>query len=321
MRKNAEGDTTGPGGDNWEYEWTSGPTPTKDNVQKRKQRFPFYNKPSDYTPGEGDQGNLFDIGPQGGQSDMNHLSNVIKSLNKTADNDLFATYSFDDKGKWLTCTLFKKAYSKFCPGDIVVQYGKTITDCNTYRRRFGSVAKAEKSLMSTLSPILADIAGKPIADGSLNDQQKGNGEPGGVYGPHTNPYDQQPWHGNRDGFDTKNTPRQHTKRKFIPYMDTPDDESTGLLGGNAVSENMKKGAMPPVETPEERAAVIEQPPIKSINHDPKRPIKPTKRYDTNEQNLTSTPDYMGEDSNEFDKSRIRLSMKKRNFKSMKKDLQ
>ena len=141
MRKKAEGDTTGPGGDAWEYEWTSGPTPTKDEPQKRKHRFPFHNKPSGYTPGEGDQGNLHDIGPLGGQQDMNYLANVIKSMTKTADNDMFSTYSFDNNGKWLTYTLFKQAYSKFRPGDIVVQYGKTTADCQTYRRRFGSIKK------------------------------------------------------------------------------------------------------------------------------------------------------------------------------------
>ncbi len=108
MRKDAEGntpnstDTMGPGGDAWEYEWTSGPSPTKSEPQKRKHRFPFHNKPSGYTPGEGDQGNLHDISPQqGGQSDMNYLANVIETMDKTADNDLFSVYSFDNGEKWL----------------------------------------------------------------------------------------------------------------------------------------------------------------------------------------------------------------------------
>ena len=155
MRKKAEGDVTGPGGESWEYEYTSGPTPTKDEPQKRKHRFPFRNKPSGYTPGEGDQGNLFDIGPQGGQQDMNYLANVIESMVKTSDNDLFSTYSFDNDGKWLTYTQFVRAYSKFKPGDVVIQYGHTPMNCRTVRRRFGSVKKAKESLVDALSPILA----------------------------------------------------------------------------------------------------------------------------------------------------------------------
>ena len=226
MRKVAEGDTTGPGGPNWEYEWTSGPSPTKEGPQKRKQRFPFHNKPSGRTPGEGDQGNLHDVGPLGGQSDMNYLANAIESMRKTADNDMFSIYSFSDAGsggKWLTYTIFKEAYSKFRPGDIVVQSGQTAADWQTYRRRFGSVKKAQKSLFSALYPILATVVGQPTPDDSLHDLQKG-APPGGTYGPHTSPYDKQPEQGNRDGYDAKNTPRPHTKRKFIPYMDTPDDE-------------------------------------------------------------------------------------------------
>ncbi|KKL52387.1 hypothetical protein LCGC14_2285970, partial [marine sediment metagenome] len=233
MRKDAEGDVTGPGGDSWEYEWTSGPTPTKDEPQKRKLRFPFHNKPSGYTPGEGDQGNLHDVGPLGGQSDMNYLANVIESMTKTADNDLFSIHSFDNGEKWLTYTLFKKAYSKFCPGDIVVQYGKTAVDCRTYRRRFGTIAKAEKSLINALSPILATVVGQPTPDDSLHDLQKG-APPGGAYGPRTSPYDLQPEQGNRDGFDAKNTPRTRTKRKFIPHMDQADDEGSGFMGGRTM---------------------------------------------------------------------------------------
>ena len=368
MRKNAEGDSTGPGGDSWEYEWTAGPTPTKDEPQKRKHRFPFHNKPSGYTPGEGDQGNLFDVGPQGGQSDMNYLASVIDSMNKTADNDMFSTYALDNGEKWLTYTLFKKAYSKFRPGDIIVQHGKTATDCCTYRRRFGSVAKAKKLLVAALSPILAAVVGNPTPDDTLHDLQKGKGEPGGAYGPRTGPYDKQPWQGNRDGFDAKNTPRQRTKRKFIPHMDQPDDEGSGFMGGSTMGrkyrnapqvsqmtlpelleahkpdgmfgtvwgepckvrfeeltgekwhpetvKNIKakkadfNAAAPVVETPEDRAAVIEQPAVKPINRDPKRPFTPKKRYDLNEQQLTNSPNYMGEDSSGFDKERIRLSMKK-----------
>ena len=312
MRKSAEGDATGPGGDSWEYEWTGGPTPTKDEPQKRKHRFPFRNKPSTYTPGEGDQGNLHDIGPLGGQSDMNYLANIIKSMIKTSDNDMFSVYSFDNDEKWLTYTLFKKAYSKFRPGDIVVQYGHTPTDCQTYRRRFGSVKKAKKSIVGALSPVLAAVVSKPTIDDSLHDLQKGKGEPGGAYGPRTSPYDQQPEQGNRDGFDAKNTPRQRTKRKFIPHMDQADDEGSGFMGGRTMGENIKedkKSAMPPIETPEERAAVIEQPPIKPINRDQKRPFTPKKRYDKPEQNLTSSPNYMGEDSSGFEKARMLLSMK------------
>lgn len=320
MRKEAEGDVTGPGGDSWEYEWTSGPTPTKDEPQKRKQRFPFHNKPSGYTPGEGDQGNLHDIGPLGGQQDMNYLANIIESMSKTSDNDLFSIYSFDNGGKWLTYTLFKRAYAKFRPGDIVVQYGKVATDCRTYRRRFGSVKKAKISLVDALSPILATIVGQPSPDDSLHDLQKGKGEPGGAYGPRTNPYDKQPEQGNRDGFDAKNTPRQRTKRKFIPHMDSPNDEGSGFPGGSTMGSTGKKllkqekkadFAAPVIETPEERAATIEQPAVKPINKDPKRPTIPKKRYDRFEQNLTSNPDYMGEDSSGFDKERILLSMKKK----------
>lgn len=315
MRKDAEGDVTGPGGDEWEYQWTSGPSPTKDEPQKRKHRFPFRNKPSTYTPGEGDQGNLFDVGPQGGQSDINYLANIIESMSKTADNDLFSTHSFDNGEKWLTYTLFKKAYSKFRPGDIVVQYGYTPADCQTYRRRFGSVAKAKKSLVNALSPILAAVVSKPTPDDTLHDLQKGKGEPGGAYGPRTGPYDKQPWQGNRDGFDAKQPPRQRTKRKFIPHMDTPDDEGGGFMGGRTMGKTKKEKkadfAAPVVETPEERAAVIEQPPIKPINRDPKRDRKPKKRYDFNEQNLTRNPNYMGEDSSGFDRERILLSMKKK----------
>ncbi|MCK4829164.1 hypothetical protein KA005_76280 [bacterium] len=413
MKKTAEGDATGPGGDSWEYEWTGGPTPTKDEPQKRKFRFPFRNKPSTHTPGEGEQGNLHDIGPLGGQQDMNYLANIIKSMIKTSDNDMFSVYSFDNDEKWLTYTLFKKAYSKFRPGDIVVQYGYTPSDCQTYRRRFGSVKKAKKSLVAALSPVLAAVVSVPSPDDSLHDLQKGKGEPGGAYGPRTNPYDQQPWHGNRDGFDAKNTPRQRTKRKFIPHMDTPDDESSGLLSGSPMGKNnkrnifadarltpageeelqalravnppgnmadlymvldsvasnrfitsediylektdaiidawsmalkegfiisedlpedeeflgelpggmpegmalslkqTKKSAMPPIETPEERAAIIEQPPIKPINKDPKRPFTPKKRYDKPEQNLTNSPNYMGEDSSGWGRERIHLSMKKK----------
>lgn len=307
MKKNAEGDTTGPGGDSWEYEWTSGPTPTKDEPQKRKYRFPFRNKPSTYTPGEGDQGNLHDIGPLGGQQDMNYLANIIKSMTKTADNDLFSVYSFDNDEKWLTYTLFKKAYSKFRPGDVVVQYGYTPTDCQTYRRRFGSVVKAKKSIVGALSPVLAAVVSRPTIDDSLHDLQKG-APPGGAYGPRTGPYDQQPEQGNRDGFDAKQPPRQRTKRKFIPHMDTPDDEgSTGFLGGRTMGS--KNAAMPPIETPEERAAVIEQPSIKPINKDQKRPFTPKKRWDTNEQQLTRNPNYIGEDSSGFEKARMLLSMK------------
>jgi len=311
MRKKAEGDATGPGGDSWEYEWTGGPTPTKDEPQKRKHRFPFHNKPSGYTPGEGDQGNLHDVGPLGGQSDMNYLANIIESMTKTADNDMFSTYSFDNDEKWLTYTLFKKAYSKFRPGDIVVQYGKTAVDCQTYRRRFGSVKKAKKSIVAALSPILAAVVSVPSPDDSLHDLQKGKGEPGGAYGPRTSPYDQQPWQGNRDGFDAKNTPRQRTKRKFIPHMDTPDDESSGFPGGSTMGSKQADFAAPVVETPEERAAVIEQPPVKPINVDQKRKHFPKKRWDTNEQQLTNSPNYMGEDSSGWDRERIRLSMKKK----------
>jgi len=159
-KADAEGDVTGPGGDAWEYEWTSGPTPTKDVPQKRKHRFPFYNKPSTYTPGEGDQGNLHDVGPKGGQPDMNYLANVIDSMTKTADNDLFESYLLDTKKSWVSYTLFKKAYSKFRPGDIVVQYGTSPAECQTYRRRFGSVAKAEESIYETLEPILARTVGE-----------------------------------------------------------------------------------------------------------------------------------------------------------------
>jgi len=155
----AEGDVTGPGGPAWEYEWTSGLTPTKDTPQKRKRRFPFYNKPSPYTPGEGDQGNLHDVGPKGGQPDMNYLANAVKSMTKTADNDMFEIYSLESKNGWLTCTLFKKAHSKFRPGDIVVQYGSVPAEYNTYRRRYGSIASAKISLVDALRPILVKIMG------------------------------------------------------------------------------------------------------------------------------------------------------------------
>jgi len=70
-------------------------------------------------------------------------------------------------------------------------------------------------------------------------------------------------------------------------------------------------AMPAIETPEERAGTIEQPPVKPINQDPKRPLMPKKRYDRPEQNLTNSPDYSGEDSSGWARERITLSMKKR----------
>lgn len=306
----AEGDVTGPGGPAWEYEWTSGLTPTKDTPQKRKRRFPFYNKPSTYTPGEGDQGNLHDVGPLGGQQDMNYLANAVKAMTKTADNDMFEIYSLEGKNGWITYTLFKKAHSKFRPGDVVVQYGSTPAECNTYRRRYGSIKKAQKSIYNALEPILALVVSKPSPDDTLHDLQKGKGEPGGAYGPRTSPYDQQPWHGNRDGFDAKNPPRQRVKRKFIPHMDQPDDESSGFLGGTMGSKKADfNPSAPVVETPEERTS-IEQPPTKPINQDPKRPARPKKRYDRHEQNLTSSPNYMGEDSSGWDRERILLSMKK-----------
>lgn len=323
MRKISEGDVTGPGGDSWEYEWTSGPTPTKDEPQKRKHRFPFRNKPSTYTPGEGDQGNLFDIDSRGGEPDMNHLAGVIESMRKTADNDMFSIHSLDNGEKWLTYTLFKRAYSKFRPGDIVVQYGKTSADYRTYRRRFGSVIRAKKLLVSALSPGLATTVSEPTSGDSFHGQQKGEGEPGGVYGPHTTPYDKQPWQGNRDGFDAKNTPRTRTKRKFIPYMDTADDEGTGFIGGRTAEDSKKEKkadfnpAAPVTETPEERAAVIEQPPIKPINKDQKRPINPKKRYDKPEQNLLNPSEYSGEDSNGWSRERILLSVKKLPMLNMK----
>jgi len=379
MKKHAEGDVTGPGGPEWEYEWTSGPTPTKEEPTKRRKRFPFHNRPSQDTainPG-GEQGNLFEVGPQGGQSDMNFLSRTINSMEKTANNELFSTFSFENGENWLTYTLFRKAYSKFRKGDIVIQYGNTASECNTFRRRFGSVEKAEKEIHNVLYPIFATfsekspdqmslpelltahkpggvfypnwgprckqrfeeltgkewspkevekynaeiktgtLVGKPTQDEPLSEIQKGHGEPGGYYGPRTGPYDKKPWHGNRDGFDAKNPPRTRTQRNFIPYMDTADDAGVGFIGGRTMGKVDKKQglaagdyAVTPVETPENRAGTIEQPPVKPINHDPKRPQEPKKRYDTNEVNITGIPPYQGEDSNEFDKSRMRLSMKK-----------
>jgi len=161
---------------------------------------------------------------------------------------------------------------------------------------------------------LAILPSTQTPSDSLHEVQKDKGEPGGYYGPRTGPYDEQPWQGNRDGFDAKNPPRQRVKRKFIPHMDTPDDEGSGFVKGLMGNNEKKKAdfnpAAPIVETPEERAAQPEQPPVKPLNWDPKRPTKPKKRYDTNEQNLISTPNYMGEDSNEFSRERTRLSMKR-----------
>lgn len=315
MRKEAEGDVTGPGGDEWEYEWTSGPSPTKMPVKRRNERYPFHNRPSGYTPGEGDQGNLHAVGPLGGLSDENYLAKVINLMQKTADNDLFSTFSFNDNGPWLTYTLFRKAYSKFRVGDVVIQYGKTEADCSTFRRRFGTVKRAKKSIVAAIFPILATVVSQPTKDDTLHDLQKG-APPGGAYGPHTSPYDVEPWHGNRDGFDAKNPPRQRTNRKVMPYMDQADDEGSGFTPGRTmgsiITSQVRKiiAAMPVIETPEERAGTIEQPPIKPINHDPKRPTMPKKRFDTNEQQLTNTPAYQGEDSSGFDRNRMRLSMKK-----------
>ena len=477
MRKEAVDDVSGPGGDKWDYEWTSGDSPTKQQPEKRKHRYPFHNRPSGRTPGDGEQGNLFEVGPMGGESDMNYLSSIIKSMEKTADNDMFSTFSFDNDSQWMTYTLFKKAYSKFRAGDVVIQHGKTAADCATYRRRFGSVKRAKKLLVGALEPILANTVSSPTPDDTLHDLQKG-APPGGNYGPHTSPYDQQPWQGNRDGFDAKNTPRNRTKRKVMPFMDQADDEGSGFTPGrtmgttdklpprrtetcpnkdeednlplrqhrhwkgeednlplrqhrhwperkrdipsdisqkstigsvkafrrvlanavltpagqaklfelsaqvdvvatdlytvlDAIAQNeyttaeevylnragavedqwhyalqqalvqsddltgaevdesfgdlpgnippgmaqnsVRKilAAMPAIETPEERAGTIEQPPVKPINQDPKRPLMPKKRYDRPEQNLTNSPDYSGEDSSGWARERITLSMKKR----------
>ncbi|KKL47529.1 hypothetical protein LCGC14_2334640, partial [marine sediment metagenome] len=122
---------------------------------------------------------------------------------------------------------------------------------------------------------------------------------------------QQPWQGNRDGFDAKNPPRTRTQRKFIPHMDTPDDEGSGFMGGRTMGSKTADFAAPIVETPEERAAVIEQPAVKPINKDPKRPFNPKKRYDKPEQNLSNPSGYSGEDSSGWAKERILLSMKKK----------
>jgi len=244
-------------------------------------------------------------------------------------------------------------------------------------KEIGLNMKKGQKIVLNMRKGAATLPTKPIIDDTLNDLQKGKGEPGGAYGPHTNPYDQQPWQGNRDGFDAKNTPRQRTKRKFIPHMDTPDDEGSGFMGGRTMG-SINKGAQteqvsqmnlpellaahkqegmfgttwgepckarfteltgkawspeiintyqkiaknsdfaaPIVETPEERAAVIEQPAVKPINKDPKRPFTPKKRYDKPEQNLSNPSEYSGEDSSGWGRERILLSVKKLNL-NMKK---
>ena len=136
LRLDKKSDTTGPGGEDWTYEFTSGPTTVKEEQEKRKHRFPFHNKPSKdlAIPGGHDQGNFVNNKP--GVQNMDTLEATINGMVKTADNELFETRSFDSaEGPWMSFTIFKSAYSKFKKGDVVVQYGKTVSDIKTYRNK------------------------------------------------------------------------------------------------------------------------------------------------------------------------------------------
>ena len=284
-------DTNGPGGDDWGWEWVdNSPSKVTDPKERRKHRFPFHNQPSTYTPGEGEQGNLFDVGPLGGQSDMNYLSSIYKSMNKTADNDIFEIYSYStNKGSWLTYTLFKKASNIFKAGDVVVQYGLSKEDANTFRRRFGSVDRAKKNIQRTLTPVLADVVGVPTPGDSLSESQ--TGVPGMAPYKKRVDYD-KPEGVQRDGFDFIPPKRKTVVRPFIPFMDTPDSEGVGFGDQFAVQGNTdkieKKSSdmmIPQVETPEERAW-REQPADNSISAGNPNWLMPPKRKRPTELNET-----------------------------------
>ena len=286
-------DTNGPGGDDWSYEYLdNSPSKVTDPKERRKHRFHFHNQPSVRKPGEGEQGNLFDVGPLGGQSDMNYLSSIFNSMTKTADNDIFESYIYStNKGSWITYTLFKKASNVFKEGDVVVQYGLTKEDSNTFRRRFGSVSKAKKNIQKALISILADVVGIPTPNDSLSEIQTGT--PG--FGPYKKRIDyDKPEGDQRDGFDFTPPKRKNVKRPFIPFMDTPDSEGVGFGDQQSIQGNKDKiekkanitpGLTPQVETPEDRAWK-EQPDDASISAANPRWLMPPRRKRPTELNET-----------------------------------
>ena len=224
-----QGDTDGPGGADWSYDYTSGDSPTKMPKEKRKQRFPFYNSPGTTTPGEGDQGNMIDNKTQ----ENYFLASVFPRKTKTADNDMFETYLWEGAHeRWASQTIFKRAYATFKPGDVVVQYGANAQSYKTFRRRTGSIGAGKLMLHANLLMIAETLVGGPTPDDSLAEG------PGGKIMRNTE--DSKP--GPRDGFERKKPSRQQTMRNILPAMDTPDSEGIGFLPTSA-SINKDAGAL------------------------------------------------------------------------------
>lgn len=233
-----QADIAGPGGEDWLYEWTDGDKST-DSPQKRKLRWQFYNQPGVVTPGQGDQGNLFDVSTP---TDFAYAE-VRNNMKKVADNDAFDTYLFEavhntSVSPWISCTLFKKAYNIFAPGDVVLQYGKNLTDVNSLRRRFGSTKKAADRIHEALDMVLANIVGEPIAGDSFSESQ-GNSPQSGAYGPVQREWD---FPTTRDAFESALLKWQNLKRPVSIGQDTPDTLGIGLPGAMGIPTSASKKA-------------------------------------------------------------------------------
>ena len=222
-------DTEGPGGADWSYDYTSGDSPTAMPKEKRKDRFPFHNSPGTVKPGEGDQGNMIDNKTQ----ENYYLASIFPKKTKTADNDMFETYLWEGaEDRWISQTVFKRAYTTFKPGDVVVQYGSSSHMYKTFRRRTGSIEAGKLMFRENLLTIADTLVGGPTPDDSLAEG------PGGRIMRNTE--DSEP--GPRDGFERRKPSRQQTERNALPYMDTPDTESVGF-GMNSSAATKKANAL------------------------------------------------------------------------------